>query len=85
MKTIDLETLKNCLEPDAAVLTGLDDCIIGVNQDNYLVYSYGQFLKHYMFEGMSMSEAIDYVEYNIVGIQGGKAKFDILYETDYMF
>ena len=83
MRTIDLVALKENLEPDAAVLEGLDDCIVGVNQNNYLVYSYGQFLKHFKFEGMSMEEAIEYVELNIVGLSS--TKFDVIYEIDYMF
>lgn len=82
MRTIELESLKSHLEDDAAILDGLDDCIIGVNQNNYLVYSYGQFLKHYLFEGMTMSEAIEWVDYNILGL--ASAKFDVLYELDYM-
>lgn len=82
MRTIELESLKSHLEDDAAILEGLDDCIIGVNQNNYLVYSYGQFLKHYLFEGMTMSEAIEWVDYNILGL--ASAKFDVLYELDYM-
>lgn len=83
MRTIDLTSLKANLEPDAAILEGLDDCIVGVNQNNYLVYSYGQFLKHFKFTGMSMEEAIDYVEFNVLGLYA--AKFDVLYEIDYMF
>ena len=82
MRTIELESLKSHLEDDAAILDGLDDCIIGVNQNNYLVYSYGQFLKHYLFEGMTMSEAIEWVDYNILGL--ASTKFDVLYELDYM-
>lgn len=82
MRTIELESLKSHLEDDAAILDGLDDCIIGVNQNNYLVYSYGQFLKHYLFEGMTMAQAIKWVDSNILGL--ASAKFDVLYELDYM-
>jgi len=83
MRTIDLETLKTHLEDEAVILDGLDDCIVGVNQDNYLVYSYGQFLKHFTFAGMTMEESIEYVEYNIIGLNS--TKFDVLYELEYMF
>jgi len=65
------------------ILTGLDDCIVGVNENNNLVYGYVQLLKHHMFTGMSQAEAIEYVEYNVCGLLP-MGKFSILYELDYM-
>lgn len=83
MRTIDIETLKGCLEEDAIILDGLDDAIVGVDNNNYIVYSYIQLLKHYMFSGMSQSDATEYVEYNILSLATGN-KFVVLYDLDYM-
>lgn len=83
MRTIDLENLKAHLDEGSMILTGLDDCIVGVNENNQLVYGYCQLLKHYTFAGMTHTEAIDYVEYNICGLLP-MGKFSILYELDYM-
>ena len=82
-KQLTLDSIKAHLEEDGYILTGLDDCIIGVNQDNYLVYSYAQFLNHYTFEGMSMEEAIEWVEYNILSM-ASSGKFSVVYETEYL-
>ena len=60
---IDRSKLKN----HAVRLDGLDECIIKV-VDGYLVYSYSRMVKHFMKQGMSEEEAIDYVEFNIVGL-----------------
>ena len=83
MRTIDLENLKAHIDEGSMILAGLDDCIVGVNENNQLVYGYCQLLKHYTFAGMTHTEAIDYVEYNICGLLPA-GKFSILYELDYM-
>ena len=80
---LTIESIKLHCEPDAAILDGLDDCIIGVNQENYLVYSYAQFLKHFRFQGMPMDEAIEWVEFNIINLMPS-AKFEVVYEIDYL-
>ena len=83
MQTIDLPTLKSHLEEDSIILDGLDDCIVGVCHNNRLVYGYGQLLKHFIFEGMSHSEAIEWIEYNICSLTGLN-RFSILYELEYL-
>lgn len=83
MQTIDLTTLKEHLEEGAVILEGLDDCIVGVCHNNCLVYAYGQLMKHFIFAGMSHSEAIEYIEYNICGLTP-HGKFTIMYELEYM-
>lgn len=55
------------LKNDAIRLDDLDDCILKVT-DGYLVYSYSRMVKHFMKAGMTEEEAIDYVEFNIVGL-----------------
>jgi hypothetical protein len=83
MRTVDLQTLKSHLDAEAAILDGLDDCIVGVCNNNRLVYGYGQLLKHFLFTGMSHTEAIEYIEFNIVGLLPA-AQFTILHELEFM-
>lgn len=60
---IDRSKLRN----DAIKLDCLDECIIKI-VDGYLVYSYSRMVKHFIKTGMSEEEAIEYVDYNIVGL-----------------
>jgi hypothetical protein len=59
-------------------LDGLNDCIVGTNECNHLVYCYEKIKEKLMSEGMDDDEAIDYIDFNIVGLlpMGG---FSILY------
>ena len=84
MQTIDYISLKKHLEEGAIILEGLDDCIMGVCNNNCLIYGYGQLMKHFIFEGMSHSEAIEYIDYNIVGLLPNGKGFTIMYELEYM-
>lgn len=59
------------LAPDANKLDGLNDCIIGTNPEGYLVYSYKELVLKHKGMGMTQDEAIEFVDYNILGL-GGK-------------
>ena len=50
-------------------LDGLDNCIIGTDVRGYLIYDYGKLLNHFVKEGMAEDEAMEWVDYNIMGIQ----------------
>jgi hypothetical protein len=84
MQTIDYISLKKHLDEDAVILEGLDDCIMGVCNNNRLIYGYGQLMKHFLFEGMSHSKAIKYIDYNIVRLLNKGKGFTIMYELEYM-
>jgi hypothetical protein len=47
-------------------------------------YGYGQLMKHFLFEGMSHSKAIKYIDYNIVRLLNKGKGFTIMYELEYM-
>ena len=49
-------------------LDGLDECIIGTDVRGYLIYDYGKLLNHFVLEGMDEGEAMEWVDYNIMGI-----------------
>ena len=54
---------------EAIKFDGLDDCIIGIDQRGFLVYSYNKMIAHFEGDGMSTDEAIEYIDFNVVGIK----------------
>jgi hypothetical protein len=57
------------ISDDAIKFTGLDDCITGIDQRGFLVYSYDKMIAHFENDGMSIEEAIEYIDFNVVGIK----------------
>ena len=82
---IPLKDLIENIDAEAVILEGLDDCIIGVSSQNTLVYSYIQLVKHYMFEGLTKSKAIEYIAKNVEPLDEIGTGFVLMYEADYMF
>lgn len=65
------------IDPDAMMLTGLSHCIVGVDQNGNLIYSYEKLLEHFMQEdSMTRDDAAEWISFNIVGLNGN---FVILY------
>jgi len=64
---------------DASKLDGLNDCIIGTDPEGYLVYSYAKLCRHYYKDGMSFEEAVEFVDYNILGLGGEKVNWTIVF------
>jgi len=56
------------LDDEAIRFTGLDGCIIGVDQRGYLVYCYKKMLEHFAKE-MGHEDAEEWISYNVVGIK----------------
>ena len=54
---------------EAIKFDGLDDCITGIDQRGFLVYSYEKMVVHFKGDGMSMEEAIEYIDFNVIGIK----------------
>tara|TARA_R100001082_G_scaffold93525_1_gene60328 strand:+ start:107 stop:328 length:222 start_codon:yes stop_codon:yes gene_type:complete len=53
------------------MLTGLDDCIVGTDQNGYIVYDYKKIVNHFMLDdNMKLDEAIEYVNFNVLGLNG---------------
>lgn len=66
---MNVEIDRDMLDPEAMILTGLDDCVIGCDQNMWLIYDYDKLVKHFCDkDGMTQEEAVDYVGYNIVGL-----------------
>tara|TARA_Y100000114_G_C11670246_1_gene283420 strand:- start:47 stop:319 length:273 start_codon:yes stop_codon:yes gene_type:complete len=59
------------LAEDAMKLDNLNDAIIGVTTQGYLVYCYDKIVDHFVKEdGMEREEAIEYADFNVVGLDG---------------
>ena len=64
------EEILGMLAEDALQLDGLDKAIIGSSTQGYLVYSYSKILAEFINDGMSEEEAVEYADYNVVGLDG---------------
>jgi len=53
---------------EAIRFTGLDDCIIGIDQRGFIVYSHSKMLVHFS-QDMTTYEATEYIQFNVVGIK----------------
>ena len=42
---------------------------MGTDQRGLLVYSYDKMIAHFQKDGMSIEEAIEYIDFNVVGIK----------------
>lgn len=59
------------LSEDAMKLDNLNDAIIGVTTQGYLVYCYDKIVDHFVKEdGMEREEAIEFTDFNVVGLDG---------------
>jgi hypothetical protein len=56
---------------DAVIFHGLEDCITGIDQNGYAVYDSIKIIDKFMQDGMTDEEAIEYMEYNVVGVNAG--------------
>ena len=57
---------------DAIKFDGLDSAIVGVSLDGYYVYEYDTMTSILMDDDMTMDEAYEWLDYNVLCINGGK-------------
>jgi hypothetical protein len=74
----DIEYYLRSADPEAIRFTGLDDSIIGTDQNGNLVYDYNLMHKEFMSMGMSLVEADEWIDYNVLPINGGSG-FTVLF------
>ena len=66
------EELRDHLADDSMKLDGLNKAIIGVDTNGYLVYDYGKIVEVFVADhDMSYEEAMEFTDFNVVGIGGG--------------
>ena len=71
------------LADDALKLDGLNEAIIGISTQGYLVYCYDKIVDAIMHNGgIDRGEAIEFADYNVVGLDGN-GNWTIVYPTYY--
>ena len=70
----NFEDFEHLLNDDALILDDLNHCILGV-VDGVLVYSYTRLIESFVEQGMAHDEAIDWVDFNIVGLSPSIDRF----------
>ena len=68
------------LKDGALTLTDLEGAIAGVSDDGLLIYDYQKIVLFYEKQGMSTEEAVDWIDYNVMGVQGNGEGFIMMYE-----
>jgi hypothetical protein len=69
----------NRLDDEALILDGLDDCVIGHDDNGILIYSYSKMFDHFS-EEMTEEEAIEWIDYNVMGVKPNGKGFIICYD-----
>ena len=72
------------LQKGALILHGLDNAIAGESDCGRLIYDYNKMLRIFIREGMSQDEAIEWIDYNVMGVQCNGKGFIVLYDHDDM-
>ena len=75
--------LREFLAEDSMKLDGLNDAIVGVDTKGYLVYDYHKIVDVFTKEphGMEFEEAIEFTDFNVVGLDGN-GNWTIIYNRE---
>ena len=75
--------LQEFLAVDCMKLDGLNDAIVGVDTKGYLVYDYHKIVDVFTKEphGMEFEEAIEFTDFNVVGLDGN-GNWTIIYNRE---
>jgi len=75
--------LRDFLAEDSMKLDGLNDAIVGVDTKGYLVYDYHKIVDVFTKEphGMEFEEAIEFTDFNVVGLDGN-GNWTIIYNRE---
>ena len=78
----DITEIAENLHDEALVLEGLDDCILGYSEDGILIYSHAKMVDHFIeIEGMSEEEALEWIDFNVLGLMPNGLGFIMCYEV----
>ena len=55
------------MDDEAIILCGLEDAIAGESDCGRLIYDYNKMLRIFIRQGMSETEAIEWIDYNVMG------------------
>ena len=71
-KISQIEYYLDCCDPKAIRFSGLDDAIIGVDQNGQLCYLHSKMMELFMNnEKMTEIEAMEWIDYNVIGVNAG--------------
>ena len=65
------------LDDDAILFDGCDDAVIGHDHNGFAVYQHTKLVQIFEADGMTIDEAIEWVDYNILSIH--PQNYTILY------
>lgn len=81
----DLREFIDTFAEGAITFDGCDDAIVGCvtrpNLEPLVAYSYDRLIDIHVAQGMTYEEAMEFVEYNIVGLWAGERTPVVLYVT----
>lgn len=68
---------KNIMDQDmyaegAVIFHGIEDAITGIDQNGFAIYSYEEMIKIFMNDGMTDEEAMEWIDYNVLGTNAGQ-------------
>lgn len=81
---MDIENIRSNLDEEAIILDDLDDCILGYSTDGILIYSYDRMIQYFCDHGMDEFDAIEWVNFNILGLTNNGAGFIVCIENQNM-
>ena len=68
------------IDDKAIQLDGCDSAVLGITDDGVLCYSYELLIDVFVTrDGMQPEEALEYVEFNILRLQGHGGHFHVIY------
>ena len=59
------------MNEDAIRFHGLDEAIIGTDHNGFIIYDHDIMITIFCREGMTTSEAIEWIDYNVLGTNAG--------------
>ena len=69
------------LREDALILDGLDEAIAGESDCGRLIYDHNKMLTIFMVrDGMTDEEALEWIDFNVMGVQPNGAGFIMMYD-----
>ena len=66
----------------ALYLHGLDDAIAGASDCGKLIYDYQKIVSIYEKEGMTQEEAVEFIDFNVMGVQCNGEGFIMMYDKE---
>jgi hypothetical protein len=66
---------------EAIQFEGLDYAIVGTTHEGYFVYDYDRMIECFVEDGMTLEDAVEWIDFNVISINAGKG-FVILYSNE---